>query len=69
MNQHFVSADRLVVEELVEPACFAAVAGQFVQAHGSLLLHCCQQSLAGGGQAAVAEAAKLSLIHANRSPR
>ena len=30
MNQHFVSADRLVVEELVEPACFAAVAGQFV---------------------------------------
>jgi hypothetical protein len=67
MDQHFVPGDCLVVEEVVEPAPLAAVAGQRVQAHGPLLLHRCQQVVAGGGQAAVAEAAELGLIHANRS--
>lgn len=67
MHQHFVPGDRLVVEDVVEPAGPAAAVGQRVPAHGPLLLHRGQQLVAGAGQAAVAEAAELGLIHANRS--
>jgi hypothetical protein len=67
IDQHFVPGDRLVVEEVVEPAGLVAVAGQRVQPHGPLLLHRGQQVVAGGRQAAVAEAAELGLSHANRS--
>jgi hypothetical protein len=38
IDQHFVPGDRLVVEEVVEPAGLAAVAGQHVQAHSPRLL-------------------------------
>jgi hypothetical protein len=67
MRQHFVPGDRLVVEEVVEPARAAAVAGQQLKAHRPLRLHRCQQSVAGGSQTPVAELAKLGLIHGNPS--
>src|SRR5208283_2278048 len=52
--------------EAVELAGLAAVLGQCVQAHGPLLLHRRQQAVANRGQAAVAKAAELWLIHPNR---
>src|SRR5208283_443239 len=66
MDQHLAHADRRVVEEAVELAGLAAVLGQCVQAHGPLLLHRRQQAVANLGQAAVAKAAELWLIHPNR---
>jgi hypothetical protein len=67
VGQHFVPADRLVVEEGDEPERLGTLLGQHRQAHGPLLLHRVQQIIAGGGQTPVAEPAELGLLHGNRS--